>query len=93
MRTLPPKMEQALAPFATLFSRRIWHRAQLLLIGAILAQGRRTVSSTLRTIGIPTRNARPDPRSPVIPTFWAGLAQTFSHILARWHRRLRMLKY
>jgi hypothetical protein len=52
MRTLPPKMVQALAPFAPLFSKRVFQHAQLLLIGAILAPGRRTVSSALRAIGL-----------------------------------------
>jgi hypothetical protein len=45
-------MVQALAPFAPLFSKRIWQHAQLLLIGAILAPGRRTVSSALRAMGL-----------------------------------------
>ena len=52
MRTLPPKMVQALAPFAPLFSKRIWQHAQVLLVGAILAPGRRTVSSALRAMGL-----------------------------------------
>jgi hypothetical protein len=52
VRTLPPKMVQALAPFAPLFSKRVWRHAQLLLVGAILAPGRRTVSSTLRAMGL-----------------------------------------
>ena len=52
MRTLPPKMVQALAPFAPLFSKRVWQNAQLLLMGAILAPGRRTVSSALRAMGL-----------------------------------------
>jgi hypothetical protein len=52
VRTLPPKMVQALAPFAPLFSKRIWQHAQLLLVGAILAPGRRTVSSALRAMGL-----------------------------------------
>lgn len=52
MRTLPPKMVQVLAPFAPLFSKRIWQHAQLLLAGAILAPGRRTVSSALRAMGL-----------------------------------------
>jgi hypothetical protein len=52
MRTLPPKMVQVLAPFAPLFSKRIWQHTQLLLIGAILAPGRRTVSSALRAVGL-----------------------------------------
>jgi hypothetical protein len=52
VRTLPPKMVQVLAPFALLFSERVWRHAQLLLVGAILAPGRRTVSSTLRAMGL-----------------------------------------
>jgi DDE superfamily endonuclease len=52
LRTLPPKMVQALAPFAPLFSKRVWQHAQLLLAGAILAPGRRTVSAALRAMGL-----------------------------------------
>ena len=52
MRTLPPKMVQLLAPFAPLFSKRVWRHAQLLLVGAILAPGRRTVNSALRAMGL-----------------------------------------
>jgi hypothetical protein len=52
MRTLPPKMVQVLTPFALLFSKRVWQHAQVLLIGAILAPGRRTVSSALRAMGL-----------------------------------------
>src|SRR5919106_3699241 len=52
MRTLPPKMVQALAPFAPLFSRRVFRHAQVLLVGAILAPGGRTVSSALRAMGL-----------------------------------------
>ena len=52
MRTLPPKMVQVLASFAPLFSKRVWQHAQLLLMGAILAPGRRTVGSALRAMGL-----------------------------------------
>jgi hypothetical protein len=52
MRALPPKMVQVLAPFAPLFSKRVFRHAQVLLIGAILAPGRRTVSSALRAMGL-----------------------------------------
>jgi hypothetical protein len=52
MRTLPPKMVQALAPFAPLFSKRVIRHAQLLLIGAILAPDRRTISSALQAMGL-----------------------------------------
>ena len=52
MRTLPPTMVQALAPFAPLFSTRVWQHAQLLVVGAILAPGKRTVASALRAMGL-----------------------------------------
>jgi hypothetical protein len=52
VRTLPPKMVQALAPSAPHFSKRVWRHAQMLLVGAILAPGRRTVSSALRAMGL-----------------------------------------
>src|SRR5215207_8650635 len=52
MRTLPTTMIRVLAPFAPLFSRRVWQNAQVLLMGAILAPGRRTVSSALRAMGL-----------------------------------------
>jgi hypothetical protein len=34
--TLPPKMIRLLAPFAPLFSKRLWQNVQVLLMGAIL---------------------------------------------------------
>ena len=52
MRTLPPKMVQVLAFFAPLFSERVFRHARVLLIGAILAPGARTVSSALRALGL-----------------------------------------
>jgi hypothetical protein len=52
MRTLPTEMIRVLAPFAPLFSERVWQHAQVLLMGAILAPGRRTVGSALRAMGL-----------------------------------------
>ena len=52
MRTLPTTMIRFLAPFAPLFSKRVWRNAQVLLVGAILAPGQRTVSSALRAMGL-----------------------------------------
>src|SRR5215203_7447071 len=45
-------MIRVLTPFAPLFSKRVFGHAQLLLVGAILASGRRTVSSALRAMGL-----------------------------------------
>lgn len=52
MRALPTQMIRVLAPFVPLFSKRVWQNAQLLLMGAILTPGRRTVSSALRAVGL-----------------------------------------
>jgi hypothetical protein len=52
MPTLPATMIRLLAPFAPLFSERVWGHVQLLLVGAILAPGKRTVASALRAVGL-----------------------------------------
>jgi hypothetical protein len=45
-------MIRALAPFAPLFSKSVFQHVQVLVAGAILAPGRRTVSSALRAMGL-----------------------------------------
>jgi hypothetical protein len=52
MHTLPNTMIRVLAPFALAFSERVWQHVQVLLAGAILAPGKRTVSSALRAMGL-----------------------------------------
>ena len=51
MSCLPPRIVTALAPFAELFSRRVWVHVQVLLMGAILAPAQRTVAAALRVTG------------------------------------------
>ena len=52
MRTLPAKMLHLLNPLMPLSSRRLWPHVQVLLAGAILAPGKRTVSAPLRVMGL-----------------------------------------
>jgi hypothetical protein len=52
MRNLPQAIVQVLRPFALLFSERVWAWAKILLIGAILAPGTRTVTAALRVMGL-----------------------------------------
>jgi hypothetical protein len=52
MRNLPPAIIQVLRQFEPLFSERVWEWAKILLVGAILAPGKRTVSSALRVMGL-----------------------------------------
>ena len=52
MLTLPDTIISLLMPFAALFQRRTWLKFQLLLVGAILSSGKRTVTSALRVMGL-----------------------------------------
>ena len=52
MLTLPEAIISILAPFATLFQSRTWIKAQVLLVGAVLSPGKRTVTSALRVMGL-----------------------------------------
>lgn len=45
-------MIRVLAPFAPLFSKRVWQHARALLMGPILAPGRRTFRSAPRAMGL-----------------------------------------
>jgi hypothetical protein len=50
---LPSRFTALVLAFAPVFlQRRTWRRAELLLIGAILAPGKRTVTSLLRIVGL-----------------------------------------
>jgi hypothetical protein len=52
MLRLPARFAAVIPCFAPLFSQRSWQYAELLLIGAILAPGQRTVASILRIAGL-----------------------------------------
>lgn len=52
MFPLPSAIIQVMAAFAPLFSARVFSHAQVLMIGAILAPGKRTISSILRIMGL-----------------------------------------
>jgi hypothetical protein len=52
MPPLPEAIILVLASFAPLFSHRVWPHAQLLLVGALLASGARTVTAALRVMGL-----------------------------------------
>src|ERR671931_1876456 len=54
MPPLPEAITLVLAPFAPLFSHRVWLHAQLLLLGAILAPKARTVTAALHVMGLAT---------------------------------------
>src|SRR5262249_20358357 len=70
MLLLPADIVALLSHFAPLFSRRTWRHVPVLVVGAILAPGRRMITSALRALGLAQQ-----------PTF-----QTYHRVLnrARW---------
>jgi hypothetical protein len=51
MDVLPKEFLPLILTFAPLFSKPVWKSAVVLLVGAIIAPGKRTVSAILRTMG------------------------------------------
>lgn len=49
---LPQTFLSLMLPFAVLFSQRVWRQVLVLVMGAILAPGKRTVSAVLRVMGL-----------------------------------------
>jgi hypothetical protein len=62
MALLPNWFTGVLQGFAPLFSARVWPQVQLLVIGAILSPGKRTVTTALRVLGWP------DPKAWTLPS-------------------------
>ena len=52
MLSVPVTLTQLSVKFAPLFSKRMWAHAQVLVVGALLAPGKRTVTSVLRVMGL-----------------------------------------
>ena len=49
---LPPIVAQLMAPFRDLFTAPVWNHVLVLIAGATLATGKRTVTSALRAMGL-----------------------------------------
>ena len=52
MLSMPVTLMRLIVRFAPLFSKRVWEHAQVLIVGALLAPGKRTVSAVLRVMGL-----------------------------------------
>src|SRR5437870_6483472 len=57
MLSLPIALSSAIGVFAPVFSRPVWQHVKVLMTGAVLAPGPRTVTAMLRMMG---RRAAPD---------------------------------
>jgi hypothetical protein len=81
MLLLPADIVVCLAPFASLFSRPVWRHVQVLLVGAILAPGRRMVSTALRAVGLSHRSTFQTSHRVLNRAVWSSLGA--SRILLR----------
>ena len=52
MLPLPNALQKVFTPFACLFTRPTWQKAQVLLVGAVLTPRKRTVTAALRVLGL-----------------------------------------
>lgn len=52
MPTLPSEFLTVILPYASLFCKRVFVHVQLLMAGAVLVPGKRTISSVLRIVGL-----------------------------------------
>src|SRR6266571_7387001 len=52
MGTLPKEIVRVLRTFEEVFSERVWDWVQVLVVGAILTPGQRTVAAVLRVMGL-----------------------------------------
>ena len=74
MDGLPAALSGVLEPFAPVFRRRTWARAQLLLVGALLCPGTRTVAAALRVLGLDQSRAFSSFHRVLSRARWSGLA-------------------
>ena len=79
MLTLPFELANLIVGFAPLFSKPVWKHVQVLLVGAILAPGKRTVTSALRVMGLSTDERFQNYHRVLNRAVWSSLAA--SHIL------------
>src|SRR5215472_4490404 len=52
MLIVPVALTRLIVRFAPLFSKRVWEHVQVLVVGALLAPGQRTVTAVLRVMGL-----------------------------------------
>jgi len=79
MLSVPVTLTQLSVKFAPLFSKRVWMHAQVLVVGALLAPGTRTVTAVLRVMGLSQERHFQNYHRVLNRAQWSGL--TVAHIL------------
>jgi hypothetical protein len=81
MLTVPAVLLPLIVEFASLFSKPVWEHAKVLVVGAILATGKRTVTACLRIMGLSQEQCFVNYHRVLNRAQWSLLAA--SHILLR----------
>src|ERR687896_2236664 len=74
MGALPPEIVRVLRVFEDVFSERVWDWVQVLVVGAILAPGQRTVAAALRVMGWSTERQFQNYHRVLNRARWSGRA-------------------
>jgi hypothetical protein len=81
MLRLPAELWPLIIEFAPLFSKPVWEHAKILLVGAILATGTRTVTACLQVMGLSQQKGFVNYHRVLNRARWSPLAA--SHLLLR----------
>jgi hypothetical protein len=74
MLTVPIVLQRRIVRCAPLFSERVWGHAQVLVVGALLAPGNRTVTAALRGMGLSQEEQYQHDHRVLKRARWASLA-------------------
>jgi hypothetical protein len=83
MRMVPKEFVGFMTTFAPLFTKRVWQHVQVLLLGAILTPGKRTVTAALRVMGLAHVKSLQQYHRGLNRAVWSGLegARLLLHLL------------
>ena len=74
MLVVPKEFANLMTTFAPLFTKRVWYHVQVLLVGAILAPGKRTITAVFRVMGVAHAKAFQHYHRVLNRDVWSGLA-------------------
>ena len=74
MLTFPVVLTRLMVKFAPRFSKRVWEHGEVLVIGALLAPGKRTVTAVLRVRGLSQEGQFPKYPRVLTRARWSSLA-------------------
>jgi hypothetical protein len=72
MHTLPAELLNLIVIFQPLFAKPVWEHAKVLLLGALLTRGKRTVTACLRVVGLSEEQAFQNYHRVLNRACWSG---------------------